>query len=337
MPELLIVSALSCAVMTAALVRMVRPSRLAEAVIRALVATLGAVVVALSAGALTGAESTSFLLASAFAVAPVAVLLGGAAEEAAPGRRAVSWTLVMVWALVVFPVCAILPPLLSELCGTSECRVEDFGGGLALFVSSAASVLLAWRVPTTLTREGWSRFAPPVAVAWIAGTIWLVSLEGVVDTYTWRILFAAAVAPLGGAVAWMVVDLLRRAPRHPLRSAADGVLAGFVAIVPGAAGISFPWSLTVGALAGAAAALVYGSRRLSSGGRAGHWALVVLTSTAVGYFAPAVSGDTIGFVFSGRISALLPPIVTFAAVAVFGVVTSIPSWSLARRRSSPRS
>ncbi|MFT4028955.1 MAG: hypothetical protein QM675_03680 [Protaetiibacter sp.] len=332
MPELLLLAALCCAASTAALLRMLRPPRMGEALVRALLATLLAAAVAVTAGRLTGGETEPFLLASAFAVAPVAVLLGGTADEAVPGHRRVAWSLVLVWAGVVFPVCAVVPPLLFAACGSVECRVEDFGGGLALLVSSAASALPAWRAPAATEREGWGRFAVPVLVIWVSGALWLASLEGVIDGYTPRILLAAVVAPIGGAAAWTLADFLRGAPRHPLRSAADGVLAGFVAIVPGAAGISFPWPLAVGALAGAAAALVYGSRRASSGGRAGHWALVVLTSTTVGYLAPAVWGDTVGLLFSGRIGALLPPVAALLAVAAFGLVTSSASWALGRRR-----
>jgi ammonia channel protein AmtB len=331
LPELLLVAALCCAVVTATLFRMLRPPRRGEAVIRSLAALVLAAAVVVVLGRVTGAETLPFLLATAFAAAPVAVLLGGAAEEAAPGERAVAWTLVLLWAGVVFPLATIVPPLVFASCGEPECRVEDFGGGLALLVSSSAAVLLAWRAPNSGAREGWARFALPTTIVWIAGAVWLATLEGVLDSYTPRILFAAFVAPLGGAVGWLFVDLLRRAPRHPLRSIADGVIAGFVAIIPGAAGISFPWSLAVGALAGAAAALVYGSRRLATGGRAGHWAHVVLMSTAVGYLAPAVSGDTIGFVFSGRITALLPPVAAFVAVGLLGLVASIPAWAMLRR------
>jgi len=335
MPELLLLGALCCAVMTGALVRMLRPPRVAEALVRACAAVAGAASVTVSAGVLTGADTAAYFLASSFAVAPLSVLLGAAAQEARPGRRGVAWALVLVWGLVVFPVCSVVPPLVFELCGASECRVEDFGGGLALLVSSAASVLLAWRAPADTVRESWARFALPVLVVWLAGALWLASLEGMIDSYTPRILLAAFVAPLGGAVAWMLVDVLRRAERHPLRSAADGVLAGLVAILPGAAGVSFPWSLAVGALAGAAAALVYNLRRLSSAGRAGHWALVVLASTAVGYLAPAVAGDSIGLLFSGRITALAPPTLAFLAVAAIGVLATVPIWALGRsaRRS----
>jgi ammonia channel protein AmtB len=334
MPELLLLAALCCAAMTAALMRMLRPPRPVETLIRAGAVAAGAATVSVSVGTLTGADTAAFYLASSFATAPVSVLLGAAAEEARPGRRGIAWALALVWGLVVFPACAVVPPLVFGLCTASECRVEDFGGGLALLASSAASVLLAWRAPATAARESWTRFALPVVVLWAAGALWLVSLEGVVDSYTPRILIAALVAPVGGAAAWMLVDVLRRASRHPLRSAADGLLAGLVAIVPGAAGISFPWSLAVGALAGAAAALVYGLRRLSSAGRAGHWALVVLASTAIGYLAPAVSGDSIGLLFSGRIAALVPPLLAILAVVAVGVLATVPIWAIGGRRRS---
>lgn len=332
MPEMLLVAALCCAVMTAALVRMLRPARLAETVVRAAATAAGAAAVTVGVGVATGADTAAFLLCSAFAAAPVSVLLGAAAQEARPGRRGVAWALALVWGLVVFPLCAVVPPLVFRMCDAGSCRVEDFGGGLALLVSAAASVLLAWRAPTSTEREGWARFALPVAALWASGVVWLASLEGVIDAYTPRILSAGIIAPLGGAIAWTIVDTLRRAPRHPIRSAADGLLAGLVAILPGAATISFPWTLTVGALAGAAAAVVFGLRRLSTVGRAGHWALVVLTSTAIGYLAPAVSGDSIGFVFSGRLASLGPPILTFVAVAVAGALVTAPIWAIGRGR-----
>ena len=330
MPELLFVSALACAVMTAGLVRMLRPPRRSAAVVRALAAAAVAAAVVVPLGAVTGAETTSYLLASAFAAGPVSVLLGGAAQEVAPGRGGVAWALVLTWAGIVFPVASVVPPLVLAGCDASECRAEDFGGALALLVTSAAAVLPAWRAPSSGVREGWARFALPALVVWLAAVVWLASLEGVIDAYTPRILLAAVVAPAGGAAGWLLVDVLKGTPRHPVRSAADGALAGLVAIVPGVAGISFPWSLVVGVLAGAAAAVVYGSRRLSSGGRAGHWALVVLASTAIGYLAPAITGDTIGFVFTGRIAALLPPVAAFASAAALGLVLSVPSWLLAR-------
>src|SRR5690606_37227118 len=161
MPELLLFAALCCAVMTAALMWMLRPPRASEAIIRACAAAAGAASVSVTIGVATDADTAAFFLASAFAAAPVSVLLGAAAEEARPGRRGVAWALVLTWSLVVFPVCAVVPPLIFGMCAESECRVEDFGGGLALLVSSAASVLLAWRAPGGVARESWARFALP--------------------------------------------------------------------------------------------------------------------------------------------------------------------------------
>lgn len=333
MPVLLAVSALAGIVMACAVAWMVRPPDRNEVALRGGVATLLAIAVTTSAGAITDAEEISFLVAISFGAAPVAILLGAAAGEAAPGRRSVARLLVWTWSGLVFPVCVVVPSLLYRTCAAPECRVEDFGGGLALLVSSSASVLLAWRAHAAPEGGGWKRFGLAVSVLWIAATAWLVSLEGAVDVYTPRILLAAVLSPVAGGVAWLVVDLLRQSGRHPLRSFADGVVAGLVAIIPGAASVSFPWSLVVGALAGAAAALVFGARRFSSAGRAGHWALVALTATAIGYLAPAISGDTIGFMFSGRLAAFIPPVATFLAVAAFGVVMSTPAWGLARRRT----
>ncbi len=330
MPALLALSAIAGAVMAAAVVWLVRPADRVEVILRGLVATVLAATVTTVTGVLTSAEEPVFLLGVSFGAAPVAILLGAAAGEAAPGRRSVARLLVWTWAGLVFPICVVVPALLYRLCGAPECRVEDFGGSLALLVSSAASVLLAWRAHSVAEGAGWVRFGVPVALLWIAAAAWLVSLEGAIDAYTGRILLAALLSPVAGGIGWLLVDLLRQSGRHPLRSYADGVIAGLVAIVPGAASVSFPWSTVVGASAGAAAALVFGAKRIASAGRAGHWALVTLTATAIGYLSPAISGDTIGFMFSGRIAAFVPPLATFLAVAAFGVVTSTPAWALAR-------
>lgn len=330
MPVLLAVSALAGVVMAGAVAWMVRPPDRSEVILRGAVATLLAVIVTTSAGAITDAEEVPFLVAMSFGAAPIAILLGAAAGEAAPGRRSVARLLVWTWSGLVFPVCVVVPSLLYRMCAAPECRVEDFGGGLALLVSSSASVLLAWRAHSEAEGRGWVRFCGSVVVLWIGAAAWLVSLEGAIDVYSVRILLAAALSPAAGGLAWLIVDLLRQSGRHPLRSSADGVVAGLIAIIPGAASVSFPWSLVVGALAGAAAALVFGAKRIASAGRAGHWALVALTATAIGYLAPAISGDTIGFMFSGRLAAFIPPLATFLAVAAFGIVASTPAWSLAR-------
>jgi hypothetical protein len=97
---------------------------------------------------------------------------------------------------------SVVPPLVFRMCGSIECRVEDFGGGLALLASAAASVLLAWRTRTADAQHSWRGLALPAVVIWGAGAVWLASLEGVIDDYTPRILLAALLAPVGGAIAW---------------------------------------------------------------------------------------------------------------------------------------
>lgn len=331
MSVLLVISAVAGVAMAVAVLRMMPPADRRTLAVQAVVATVLALLVTVGGGSVVGVETPGFLVALSFGVAPVAVLLGAAAGEAAPRRRLVGRMLVLVWAGVVFPLCTIVPAFLLSQCEAPECRVADFGGALPLLVSSAAAVLLARRPHTVPVERSWQRFAVDAGMLWASGAVWLASLEGAWDAYLVRILFAVAAASLGAAVAWLLVDLLRQTRRHPVRSLADGLLAGLVAMVPGAATISFPWTLFVGATAGAVAALVYSARRLSRAGRARHWALVVLGSTAIGYFAPAMWGETIGFIFSGRIGALLPPLELFSAVAVAGVVVSAPIWALARR------
>ena len=327
MPEILLVAAVCAMVMTLAFVWMLRPVRRGETLLRALLAGAGATSVAVSVGGATRAETVEFLLAASFAVAPLSVVVGATAQVVSPKSRGLPWALVGVWSLIVYPACVIVPPLVFEMCHASECRVQDFGGGLALLVSAAAAVVLARQTTTDAAPTGWAQLAMPVLGVWAAAVVWLASLEGVVDAYTPRILLAAVVAPIGGAIAWVVVDVLHGAAQHPLRSAADGVLAGIIAIVPGAASVSFPWSLMVGALAGAAGAIVFRLQPLASTGRVVRWALVVLTTAAIGYLAPAVVGDSLGFMFSGRITAVVPPALAFLAVVAVGVLATGPIWA----------
>lgn len=332
MSALLLVSLAMSSATMACIAALVPAGRRRRAVTRAVLALLFALVVTVTGGVLSGAETLDFLIGVTLAAGPVAMLLGAAADDSFAERRGWADAVVYVWAGIVFPLSVIVPGVVLSSCASPDCRVEDFGGALPLLVSSAASALFAWGAKEDAPSIPWVRFAIAAAVVWVSGALWLTSLEGAIDAYTPRILATAFFGPLGGAAAWLLADQLRGRGGEPGRSAANGALAGFIAILPGAATLSFPWSLAVGALAGLAAALVYGARRMSHAGRAGHWAGVVLTATAVGFFAPAVSGDTIGFIFSGRIGALVPPVGMFLAVAGFGVLVTAPLWLVGRRR-----
>lgn len=327
---LLLLAAVCCAVMSAALIGMLRVPRPGETALRAGGAVVLALGVVVPLGQLTGLDTLDFFVASTFAVAPVSVLIGAAVTEALPGRRGWAWGWVAVWAAVVYPLSAVVPLMFFEACAAAECRVQDFGGGLALMVSAAASVLLLHTRSASIEGVRDGRQVWGALVVWASGAVWLVSLEGVVDAYMLRILLAAVAAPLAGALAWLVVDALHGCARHPLHSSVNGLLLGFVAIVPGAAGISFPWSALVGAGAATAGALVAGAPGVVKAGAATRGALVVLTAMAIGYGAPAIAADSAGFVFSGRITAVIPPSFAFLAVVGLGVLLTAPLVAWAR-------
>ena len=59
-----------------------------------------------------------------------------------------------------------------------------------------------------------------------------------------------------------------------------------------------------------------------------------MVATAIGYFAPPVSGDTVGFLFSARIGGLVPPATAFIAVALLSLLASAPLWILLRRHAT---
>jgi Amt family ammonium transporter len=249
------------------------------------------------------------------------------------------WTLVLAWAVVVFPAAVIVPPLISTRCTALECSIEDFGGALALLISSGSLVLLAW-LPAGLApgreldRGTWRSVGGPVLLLWLGFAIWLIHLEGAIDAYVPRILMAAVLAPVAGALSWLLVDVLRASGQHPGRSLTFGLVAGMVAILPGAVTVSFPWSLVVGGLAGAVGALVHGARSVAAAGVATRWAVTILVATAIGYFAPPISGDTVGLLFSPRLLGIVPPTLAFAAVVAFSLIASAPLWILLRRHAS---
>ncbi len=50
--------------------------------------------------------------------------------------------------------------------------------------------------------------------------------------------------------------------------------------------------------------------------------------------APAVSGDTVGLIFSARAAVLTVPMLVLVAVAMFSVAVSAPVWVLVRRHAA---
>lgn len=301
----------------------------------ALIAAVAAVGVTVIAGLALDAAPVGFLVAMAAFSFPVLVLVEAAAVASGAGRVG-RWVVLLSWALVVFPAAAVVPSALTSGCAAPECRIEDFGGVLPLVVSSAAFELLA-ALPvaartgaTRLEHRVRARVLAALAGVWVAFAVWLASLEGAVDEYIPRILLAAVLGPAAGSVGWALIEVLRQRRRPAPRSLALGLLAGMVAVTPSAASVGMPWLPVVGALAGALGALVFVAPA-SGASLAPRIAASALVAALVGFLAPAVSGESVGVIFSGQLVGLVQPVIVFAAVAAFAVVVSLPIWMVVRR------
>jgi Amt family ammonium transporter len=240
---------------------------------------------------------------------------------------------------VVFPAALLVPLLATSGCLAPDCGFEDFGAALPLVVSSAAFVLLAWLPAGVHERSEPARPSNPRAIVatallWPASVAWLMHLEGMIDDYSPRIALAAVVIPVASAAGWLAVDRLRNKPRPVGRSLALGLAAGMVVALPGAVSVGMPWAPIAGALAGAVAALVFSASERDVAGLAARWGMTLLAAAAVGFVAPAISGDTVGLIFAARASVLTVPLLALVAVATFSVAVSAPVWVLVRRHAT---
>lgn len=322
MSELVPVALLACALALGTGALLVRPGRRAPAVLRGVLAAVLAASSACLAGAATGFESTGFLLSAALAAAPVSLALSAALAAGGVDRRHAA-LVVGGWALLGMPAGLLAPAAIAAVSGPDN-RIEDFGAVLAVVVATSAAVLagLPRAEDSARTRECVADAPPrsmpgghlPAALAlWIAAVGWLVSLEGAIDPYTARILVSSFLGPVGGLVAWGAVLVGRgRSPLSP-RTVLGGLGMGLMAVLAGLAALAPEWALVTGALGGAVGAGIVGvgTRRMSV--RRG--AIAALVVAAIGLLAPAVVGEGTGFVFSGRIAALAPPVAGAVLVA----------------------
>lgn len=304
--------------------------------------------------ALGAAAATALItigLGTAFGIAPLVYLIGISAfampvlvlmEAAAIASGADTfgrWVLMLSWGVIIFPLSALVPLWLTASCAGTDCELEDFGGALPLLVSSSAFVLLAWLPAGVIERaepdpQSHRRAVLALLLFWTAFVIWLATLEGAIDEFTPRIALAAFVGPASASVTWALADRLRDVRRPIARSLVFGLVAGIAATIPGAVAVSFPWSLAVGALAGAVGAVSYSSRATGSAGLAARWGFVILVATAVGYLAPAIAGDTVGILFSAHLDVLSVPLLSFLGVGLFSLLVSAPTWVLVQRHAS---
>lgn len=335
---LVLVGLLAAALATVALFTLARPIMDGRMVWPALGAAAVSALLTIGLGRLLDVAPLEYLIGIAGFAVPILVLLEAAAIGSGADRTG-RWILMMVWGAIVLPLSALVPLWLTAACAGSDCELEDFGGALPLLVSSSAFVLLAWLPAGVVERADVDphsnrRAMLSLLVLWVAGVVWLVQLEGAIDSFTPRILIAAVVGPIAGGIGWLIADRARGIPRPVPRSLVLGVVAGLAAVFPGAVSVAFPWTLAVGILAGALASIAYSGRASTSAGIATRWGFVLLVATAVGFVAPAIAGDTVGILFSARLDVLSVPILSFAGVTLFSLVVSAPAWVLLRRHAS---
>jgi len=328
----------AAALATAAVLVLVRPLMDGRMLWPALGAAAVSALLTIGLGRAFAIASWDYLIGiCAFAV-PVLLLLEAAAI-ASGADRVGRWILMLGWGAIVFPLAALVPLWLTAGCAGTDCELEDFGGVLPLLVSSSAFVLLAWLPAGVIERADPDphdnrRAMVALLVLWAAFVVWLAQLEGAVDEFTLRIALAAVVGPAVSSVVWLVVDRARNVPRPVGRSLVLGLIAGMAAVLPGAVAVEFPWNIAVGAIAGCLASLAYSGRAWSAAGIATRWGFVLLVASAVGFLAPAISGDTVGILFSAHLDVLSVPVLSFLGVSLLSVVVSVPVWVLLRRYAS---
>lgn len=338
MNGLVAVGLAAAALATGAILVLVRPLLGGRMLWPALAAAAVSALVTIGVGRVFAIASWDYLTSiCAFAV-PVLVLLEAAAIGSGadrPGR----WILMLGWGAIVFPLAALVPLWLTASCAGTDCELEDFGGGLPLLVSSSAFVLLAWLPAGVIERADPDprdnrRAMLALLVFWAAFVVWLAQLEGAIDEFVPRIALAAVVGPATSALAWLLVDRARNVPRPVVRSLVLGLVAGIATTMPGAVTVEFPWNAAVGAIAGCLASLAYSGRPSAAAGIATRWGFVLLVASAVGFLAPAISGDTVGILFSAHLDVLSVPALSFLGVSLLSLAVSAPTWVLLRRHAS---
>ncbi|MES1212267.1 MAG: hypothetical protein ABUT11_01840 [Leifsonia sp.] len=335
---IVLVGLAAAALATAAVLFLARPLLDGRMLWPALAAAAVGALLTIGIGTVFSIASLDYLIGiCAFAV-PVLVLLEAAAIGSGADRTG-RWILILTWGAIVFPIAALVPLWLTAGCAGTDCELEDFGGALPLLVSSGAFVVLAWLPAGVIERADPDphdnrRAMLALLVFWLAFVVWLVQLEGAIDEYTPRIALAAIVGPASSALIWLLVDRARNVQRPVVRSLVLGLVAGIAATMSGAVTVGFPWNLGVGALAGSLSSLAYSGRASAAAGIAARWGFVILVASAVGFVAPAISGDTVGILFSAQLDVLSVPVVSFLGASLLSFLVSAPAWVLLRRHAS---
>jgi ammonium transporter, Amt family len=285
---------------------------------------------------------------SAFGVASAFVAVSVVGSAVAGRMRMGGWLVFAVlWISLVF-----LPVsywVLNEGDGwAAGMLVADLGGGAYVHIVAGAAALallvvlgkqqLGWLQPG-VQRRGirplWPGASLVGALLLCAGWLGLnVAAEGVIDDVSARIVVNSLAAPLSGVVGWLLAEALSTGTVSR-SAAAEGMVAGLVAIAPACGSFAPGWAVALGLLSGAVCAFtVLASRRR---GRAGRFIVpdIHLVGATIGMLSIGVFGDSVGFIYNGNPAQSIAQISVIVVVAGYSfAVTALLGWLICGRMRS---
>jgi Amt family ammonium transporter len=237
------------------------------------------------------------------------------------------------WTILVFaPVAtAVLFPASIGLRAASG--PVDLGGTLPLNVAAGGGALVVLLFVRRRSAEDRSHARPTSWLLVIAGLVfwagWIggyLALEAGVDAIvTPRILLNAVIAPLLGAVGWLIAQRIQTATTTAF-GAVSGLLAGVVAISAGSGYLTPLWAGFTGLVAGLVSSLFATSLVRRTGRHA--WLLVGihLLAAAVGLVTVGFFALQFGFLYTGSTALIEVQFVAAVAVAVWSALISLLLW-----------
>lgn len=276
---------------------------------------------------------------------PIAALGGVAAYLATIAVRAtgagIPVTIVFagVWSVIVFVPTAITSFGPVGVPGPLGVEAIDHGGSLAVNVAAGAAalgVLLATgsRSPHLRTATISRGTGVVAVVALCAGwVVWLAGIELAIDGMTPGILLNGVVGALGGAVGWLVVQLIRH-QSMTLAAVAAGLVSGLVSVTAGASLFTPVSAAAAGILAGGAAC-IFTLRRVGSSRRQ-QWFVVGshLIAGAVGIGVLGLLASGMGFLFTGQLGLIQNQVLGTVLVAGYSTAVSFVLWFVLKRISA---
>ncbi|MFP7760544.1 hypothetical protein [Marisediminicola sp. LYQ85] len=295
---------------------------------------------------------TAFLLAWAGAgraldgalVLPLAAVSGLAAVLVSTPAHIVglsphrTYGVVAAWSLLVYsPITLVAFTTVSGFFATGYVPLDLAGAlpGLVAAGASGAAFLLVTRdtdraFPPGVDRRSRVRIVLLFAVLWALWLVWMLGLELAITTASPRILLNGLLAPVAAAVAWLVVQRIRRA-ETTLTAALGGLYCGLVAIAPAGGYIDSTGAIVTGATAGAVCSLL-GYHLARTNGQAS-WlpTIQLLVGGTIGAVLVGVFAIRSGLVVMGQPETILSQLASAGSAIGLSFVVSLVLWSIATR------